>query len=486
MGMKDPKLKRDLDTGEIITQETFEDIHEDHRPVTRRDFLAAGLIQMTASVTLPSVVALLAKSGNVQAQETLCAKGANSTLAPFITVNLAGGAGLASNFVPHDQGQQPLSSYTKLGLGLTSTLPIEYGFSNNAPFAGNGISQFYTGLQATANALTLVNASFVAAPVRTRDDSSDNKLNLEGMVAKAGRAGSILPHLGQNQNAFAFVPPPNPLNISRFSNIEEALNIGGRLGEILSPQQQASIFKTIESLTSVQTRGIASKTGGAELSKILNCATKDNTDLVGNPDPGVNPIADPAFLSLWGNNNNIPQANSQEFTQAALVYNVIKGNAAAGTINLGGYDYHNGTRATGDGRDNQAGQLVGRILQSFAQQGTKGFVVVTTDGSVTGPTTNTPDGPWTSDRGSAGMAYMIAYDPAKPPTASGFQMGHFLSGGTQQAVDQSFLTSGTPEMAAAGIFANYLSFNGQARLIEAVIPRIFSTSDLDTILKIFP
>ncbi|NQZ02272.1 MAG: hypothetical protein HRT45_16565 [Bdellovibrionales bacterium] len=481
MAKVDPKIKRDLLTGEIIEGETFEHLHPCK---TRRDFLAAGLIKMTASVTLPSIATMLANQGYARAQEIVCPKGQNTTLPPFITVNLAGGAGLSANFVPHDQGGQPLSTYTRMGLGTTSTLPITYGFSNSAPFAGNGISQFFVGVTNETSVTTLQQAAFVAAPVKTRDDSSENKLNLEGMVAAAGRAGTILPHLGNNRNLDAFVPAPNPLNVIRFSSIEGALAIGGRLGSRLDKTQQASLFKAIEDLTMSQARGLASKSGGAELQKLVACSSQGNADLVGSNDPGVNPSSDTAFMNVWGMQNNMDM-NSSAFTQAAIVYNVLKGNAAAGTINLGGYDYHNGTRSRGDEKDLEAGTVVGRILESFAVMGVKGFVVVTTDGGVTGPMSNSAGSPWTSDRGSAGMAYMIGYTPDGQPQASGFSMGHFLGGRSQQAVDQSFVTSGTAEMAAAGIFANYLSFSGQIQLLDAVLPRTFSTEDLDNILKLY-
>jgi hypothetical protein len=278
MAKTDTKIKRDLLTGEIIKGPTFENLHPCR---TRRDFLAAGLIQMTASVTLPSLASLLANHGHARAQEIVCPKGQNSTLPPFITVNLAGGAGLASNFVPHDQGGQPLSTYNRLGLGTTGTLPITYAFANQAPFAGNGISQFYVGVSNEADITTLQQAAFVAAPVRTRDDSSENKLNLEGMVAAAGRAGTILPHLGNNRNQDALIPAPNPLNVSNFSSIQGALAIGGRLGQRLNKAQQANLFKAIEDLTMSQARGLASKSGGAELQKLVACSSKDNSSLVG-------------------------------------------------------------------------------------------------------------------------------------------------------------------------------------------------------------
>ena len=48
---------------------------------------------------------------------------------------------------------------------------------------------------------------------------------------------------------------------------------------------------------------------------------------------------------------------------------VIDGDAAAGTIELGGFDYHTGERATGEARDFSAGQCIGAVLQYAAIEG---------------------------------------------------------------------------------------------------------------------
>ena len=46
---------------------------------------------------------------------------------------------------------------------------------------------------------------------------------------------------------------------------------------------------------------------------------------------------------------------------------VINGDAAAGTIQMGGFDYHTGDRATGEARDFNAGQCIGAVLQYAAR-----------------------------------------------------------------------------------------------------------------------
>ena len=54
------------------------------------------------------------------------------------------------------------------------------------------------------------------------------------------------------------------------------------------------------------------------------------------------------------------ELNQARFQKTAAVMKlVVDGYAGAGTIEQGGYDYHDGTRATGEHRDFQAGQMMG-------------------------------------------------------------------------------------------------------------------------------
>lgn len=461
--------------------ETFEKLHE--KPVhkmTRRELLGAGLIQFSATIAAPTILGMLSRSGVARADELICSKSTLSNLPPFITINLGGGAGLSGNFVPHDQGLQPLQSYNRLGLGAAGSFPISYEFKNGAPFAA-GFSQIIAGIRQTATAGTMAKTVFVAVPNRSQDDSSNNKMSLDGMVIKAGRVGEILATLGANRNEAAFVSPPNPLQVSNFSNIEDAIGVKNSLAN-LSNSQQDKLFSMIQRLTSHQAAKLIGLSGGSQLSQLIQCAAQDNTRIIASEDPGINPLGNPAFSTLWGLAAN--NMNTQQFTFGSIVYNVVRGNSPTGNLSLGGYDYHNGTRTSGDAADLRAGQLIGRVLESFALLGQKGFLVVTSDGSVTGPISEQPGGIWTSDRGTAGMMYMMAFDPAGGVNASSFQMGHFLPGKDQQAVDQSFVTGGDPEKAAAGVFANYLNFAGRRDLIDPTIRGVFDTAALTKILKI--
>ena len=61
---------------------------------------------------------------------------------------------------------------------------------------------------------------------------------------------------------------------------------------------------------------------------------------------------------------------------------VINGFAGAGTIEMGGYDYHGGKRAEGEVKDFRAGVCMGACLQYAARVGVPLMMYVFTDGSL--------------------------------------------------------------------------------------------------------
>ncbi len=67
---------------------------------------------------------------------------------------------------------------------------------------------------------------------------------------------------------------------------------------------------------------------------------------------------------------------------AAVMKMVVNGFAGAGTIALGGYDYHDGTRATGETRNFMAGQCIGACLEYAKRVGKPLMIYVFSDGSL--------------------------------------------------------------------------------------------------------
>lgn len=452
-------------------------------PVTRRDFLGAGLISFSASLTVPSLIHLLA-SQQAYAQSSNCpSSSGGSDLAPFISLNLSGGAMLAANFVPMDQGLQPLPSYDKMGLG-NGAVPIVREFGN-VPFAGNGISKFLTALQAAAQATTIAKTAFVAIPTRSRDDSGDNKSDISGMVAKAGRVGQSLPNLGQAdtdtgvRSLFAYVKPPNPLRVRSYNDIQGALG-GAGVGALstLSTGQTVSLLRLVKNLNDRQIAEVANNSGGDTLGKLVSCSSGQNVNLAAQPKPVLDARQSADMRAVWGFAANANQGDAQvvmaSMTQAALI-------GAAGTVSieLGGFDYHNNTRATGDGKDAEAGRTVGRLIESAARANKPLFIYVTSDGACSSPASQDRAAPWNSDRGSAGVAFIIAYHPAGRPATSKFQIGQFTAA---QAADDKFVTGGNPAIAGAAAFANYLQFNKRLSLMSSIAPDALNSTQLGQVI----
>ncbi|MEQ1877738.1 MAG: hypothetical protein ABL958_13925, partial [Bdellovibrionia bacterium] len=151
-------------------------------------------------------------------------------------------------------------------------------------------------------------------------------------------------------------------------------------------------------------------------------------------------------------------------------------------LEIGGCDYHDNSRTSGNAKDLEIGTMIGRVLETAAVMQKPVFIQVCSDGSVVSEISTASTSPWVSDRGSAGVIYMIAYSPAGRPATSGFQVGSFNAG---QAAEGAFAPGpgATPARAAAGVFANYMAFNKKAGMIESVIPGLFSATQLSQVLK---
>lgn len=457
------------------------------KPVTRRDFLSAGVIPFAASIVVPNWMSLL-MGNSAQAAEAGSACAASSAMLPLVSVNLSGGAAMASNFVPMNENGDPISSYSKLGLG-NNQVPLEREFGD-VPFAGmdNGvlISKFLVGVRLRATAETLAKTAFIGIPVESQNDTGSNKLDISGLVTKAGLVGSSLPNLGSSGTSTgigqmpSLVAPPSPLIVNSFTALTSSIGYSAAVGRSLNAKQRGSLAKLVRDMNTSQTRKLANIKSGAEIKSLLDCAGVRNVGLIENGSGLVDPRSNTAFSAVWGV-NNATAANNGQLVSGSMVYNTLLGQAGSSNINIGGYDYHDNTRTSGDGKDQQAGEMVGRILESASVLGKAVFVYVVSDGSVYSMESESRNAPWVGDRGSNGVAYILYFDPKGRPETSGFQIGSFTD---NQAANTAFVTGGNPEVAAAAAFANWCQATKRIDLFERVAGRVFDTNNFPKILKV--
>lgn len=453
------------------------------KPLNRREFLAGTVGAFSATLTVPSIFSVLLRD-RAFADEINCPQGVG--LIPFITINLSGGGALAGNFVPHTIQGERLESYRLLGLGNGSSLPVTQVFSNKAPFAGSStakISKIWQGIDSKANMNIQKNTAFVGIPCQSKDDSNENTFDISGLLSKAGLVGSLLPNIGTNQNTptgvncqAAGLTPPAPFIVNSFNSLSGALGYGGQLAS-LPVKTKLTLAKMIQRLSGEQARKLAQYSGGSNAKAIIDCAGIKNLEVVSAKSDDIDPIKNNEVATIWGLTPSTPP-NSPDYIFSSIVFNAINGNASSVGLDLGGYDYHDGTRTRGDSQDLKAGELIGKILATANSINKSVFIYVVTDGAVTANGEGF-DAPWVSDRGAAGCSYMLAFNPDTPPVASGFQLGGFTQA---QVADKSFITGSSPQNAAFSAFANYLQLNKRIDLLEKVLPRVFSDDDLKKIL----
>jgi hypothetical protein len=458
------------------------------KPVTRRDFLSAGITGFTASLFVPQWISMMMSS---QAHADMSAIDCTSSggFIPFITLNLSGGAALASNFVPMNAERTPIKSYSKIGLG-DNKLPIEMEFGN-VPFAGlNGgalISKFLVGVRSQAVATTLAKTAFVGIPCDSQNDTSANKFDIAGAITKAGLMGANFPNIFASttsnaiKQAAALVIPPSPLAVNNYSSLLNSIGYTAAVQSSLNKKQQGHLAKLLRDLNGTQSRSFASVNNAVEIQKVIGCAGIKNIELISNGSGVIDPRNSNPFAQVWGINANTAGTN-RELIFGASIYNSLLGQAGVCNLELGGYDYHDNTRTTGDAKDLDAGTVVGRILQSAAVLQKPVFIYVVSDGSVSSnDSSGDRSAPWVGDRGSNGCAYFLYFDPVSRPITSDFQIGSFND---NQAADTSFITGSNPELVAAAVFANWCQANKRMDLFERIAGRPFNPTQMSEILKI--
>ena len=458
-------------------------------PLSRREMLASGMIPFAATIAMPSWLKVFANAGVAQAEDLVCSTSAGGNLPAFVQIKLNGGAAMGYNFIANAAGGVLPTSLAKYGGGTASNLPLINGFANGAQFyAGSG---FYAGLVATAQPATLMKTAFAGVPCVIGDDSSTQKLGLLGAVNDSGLRGSLIQSIGTADTITGIPATPAvtpgmeaPLNITRLEDVLGSLGVSGALSQ-LSSAQKSKLFSTIQNLTAGQVAAIQGLNGAETLSRLMQCANISNSTLIGNSSQlNISPLTNAAFATLWGI-TNATATNNQNFVFATQVQNAINGNSGPVGMSMGGYDYHGSTRAATDAKDNQAGVLVGRILESLALMQKPGFVVVCSDGAVSSDVSETPGQAWASDGGGTSCIYMMYYNPVTAPVANGFQVGQMTMGGR---ADDSFITGGDPEKAAAAVLYNYLavaygSAGGDAMFSKVASGISFSTVQKDLIRK---
>ncbi len=491
--------------------------HPDHsRPRTRRDFLSQGFILGGATVLGGAALSL----GPGRAQAVLspdlqnlidndlltdCSiKALGAGKIPFICFDLAGGSNQAgSNVLVGQRGGQldflSTGGYERQGLPgdmVPSIVNPNTGTNDNVDqslgLAFHFDSAFLRGMMTKVSPGTAANINGAVIPARSDNDTGNNPHNPMYGIAKAGADGSLLTLVGsENSDSGGNSMAPaslidlkiRPTKVDRPSDVTGLVDVGD-LTSVLRQEDAVAVMESIYRISDIKMRDMDTNqtiTTDDVVKDLVRCGYLKSADLAdrfANPNT-LDPTTDPTIVGAGGIFSTAEfTANDRsagEFRKTASVMKmVVNGFAGAGTIEMGGYDYHGGRRAEGEVKDFRAGQCMGACLEYAARQGVPLMLYVMSDGSLSsnGTIDDTVDGrgkgEWTSDNSSTAATFFLVYDPNGRPT---------LIGGTpeEQALHQqigymrpdgSVETAATPaagnvNLLAETVILNYMALHGE-------------------------
>ena len=458
---------------------------------------------------------------------------------PFITIDLAGGANLMGSEAIAGMAGKPTNfisaaGFSKLGIpgSMVPTSTAFIDMSLGLPFHSD--SAILRGIKLKASATALAKVNGVVIPAISQNDTNSNPLNAMYYIAKAVQqlppvgTSTLPPPYGQYATLIGTNATPSGGNsVAPKDSIDPTLQptriasstdntglVGNAPGvasqasvDILQSQARIStgitpagakmtdatpatftgsqVFgSTLVSTTSEVALGATgtmatAATADAALKEQLRCAYVKNAFTAANskgPD-SVNPDKDP--LIVTGANaifTATDYTDGDVKKTAAVMKLVMNGFAGAGTIVLGGYDYHSGNRADGETKNQHAGLIIGAIIAYADAVATPVMINIISDGSLT--STGNADSStagrgklgWQGDSQQVASSIILVYSPKGRPAAAINQIGSLNADGTVNATSSP--GANAPNLVPQIVALNWLALNGisDATVFQKVIP----------------
>lgn len=507
--------------------------HADHkRPVSRRDFISQGFMTGGATLVVPSLVAMMMKPKQAMAlsadvwRNNICNIQQGAGKIPFICFDLAGGANIAgSNVLVGNQGGQldvlSTAGYSKLGLpgNMIPNTSVQGAFIDTQfGLAFHTDSAFLRGMLMTTTPTTRAMVSGAVIPARSENDTGNNPHNPMYGIARAGARGELLTLIGSQSSdsggnsmapSMLMDPTNRPTKVDRPSDATGLVDTGELSTLFPNPADTVAVMESIERISRDKLGAVDTKLADdAGMKQQVDCSYVKAADLAERfSSPAVlDPTKDSAITQIFSTVGGIG-ADGEFGKTAAVMKLVVDGMAGAGTITMGGFDYHTGDRSTGEARDFRAGLCIGACLEYAATRRDAGgtldpkplMLYVFSDGSlnsngmIDNSTGGRGKGQWTGDNQSTACSFYLVLNPAgKPqvynvgsvPAARRQQLGYFRASGDVE-------TSGSPGANSVVslvdmVLLNYMALHGEQNLFASRFPNSVLNSQIDSWISFNP
>lgn len=495
-------------------------LNDHSRPRTRREFIAQGFMAGLGTVASTPLLDMLLGSKayaqtagfdlNISTDGCGIVDGAGKI--PFICFDLAGGANIAgSNVLVGGQGGQmdflSTAGYSKQGVpgdmvpGLAEANPANgsNGDHTNTQLglAFHSDSAFLRGILERTTAATQLATNGAVIAARSENDTGNNPHNPMYAINMAGANGRLIALAGSRAsesggNSMAPAAMINnevrPSKVDRPSDVTGMVDVGdfGALNE----EQVVRVMEAVSRISDAKLGRVSTGLAATEderLKQRVRCAYVKSAYLAQRfPSPAaLDPAADPRIVGADGIFSAEEFNSDREFQKTASIMKmVIEGLAGAGTITMGGYDYHTGDRATGEARDLRAGRCMGACLEYAARVGRPLMLYVFSDGSVfsNGMTDDSQGGRgkgvWTGDNQQTASAFFLVYNPGGRPVLRGAtveqqamhqQIGYMRASGdveTNSSSQRPNPAANNVNLLVQTVMLNYMALHGEENLFE--------------------
>jgi len=423
-------------------------------------------------------------------------------------VDLSGGANTAgSNVMVGGQGGQldllSDGGYEKLGLPPTMSPALPGQINTELGLAFHADSAFLRGILSKTSPATRANVNGTIICARSSNDTGNNPHNPMYGINRAGANGDLITLIGtENTDSGGRSRAPDsmidlsvrPTKVDRPSDATGLVDTG-KLIELLDPADAGAVMLAIEQISELKLQKMNET---QMIENLIQCGYVKSTDLVqrfGDPTL-LDPLLDTEIAGLPASIFSASDLGEDTFVKTATVMKlVINGFAGAGTLEFGGYDYHNGTRSRGEVRDFEAGQAMGAALEYAARMGQQLMLYVFSDGSVasSGQTDDSVDGrgkyAWQNDQSSTAATFILVHDPAGRPaltTPNANQIGYFRSSGDVETSANRIADN--VNVLTESIVLNYLALHGEVSRIDEVLPGhgLGTPTEIDSLVAFQP
>jgi hypothetical protein len=398
-------------------------------------------------------------------------------------IDLSGGSSIAgSNVMVGGAGGQLdfLTSYRKMGLPPEFYPNLANQTNNELGLVFQSDSGILRGILANTQAATRAKVEGAIFCAESNDDTGNNPHNPIYWLYRAGVRGELSALAGtqDSESGGRSMAPPQSIDPTlrpvRINRPQDALNLinFGKLSTLFPANKAQNVLKAIERLSATQMTQFSSKTLPQQIQELINCGYIKSSEKIGQFTPAaIDAALDTDVTALFN------MANDQERRVGTLTKLLLDGHLGAATVEKGGHDYHDASRATGEQRDLEVGNLVGKAISLAARKGKNLIVYVFTDGAVSAqPQADNSVGGrgkfiWTGDSGDIAASFMLVYKNTARATlrvAGDRQVGQFKMDGSGVDRNANLIGNSVTNLAKV-VVANYLSLHGEENRLTEVV-----------------